>query len=71
MEGAFWGIFLPFAGTALGAGSVFFLRRAVSPWLQQGFMGFAAGVKLGGKDNSKSKLGYTNFLKFLQEANIL
>lgn len=44
MEGTFWGIFLPFAGTALGASSVFFLRRAVSPLLQQGFMGFAAGV---------------------------
>lgn len=38
------GILLPFIGTTLGAACVFFLRNRISPNLQRGFTGFAAGV---------------------------
>ncbi len=40
-------IFLPFFGTALGAGCVFFMKSKNNRWLQQLFLGFAAGVMLG------------------------
>ena len=38
------GIFLPFFGTVLGAGSVFFLKGAMHRQLQRILTGFAAGV---------------------------
>ena len=37
-------IFLPFLGTALGAGCVFFMRDQMSQTLQRALTGFAAGV---------------------------
>ena len=38
------GVFLPFAGTALGAGCVLFLKNDLSDTVQRGLSGFAAGV---------------------------
>lgn len=38
------GIWIPFIGTALGAGCVFFMRRTPGDWLQRALTGFAAGV---------------------------
>ena len=38
------GILIPFAGTTLGAGAVFFLRENLSRNLQRALTGFAAGV---------------------------
>ena len=40
----FLAVFLPFAGTALGAGFVFFLKGAMNRTLQRSLTGFAAGV---------------------------
>ena len=36
--------FLPFLGTSLGAGCVFFLKRGMRPLVQRALTGFAAGV---------------------------
>ena len=44
MQDAFWGILIPFLGTSLGAGCVFFLKNAFSDGLQRALTGFAAGV---------------------------
>ena len=41
---AFLAIFLPFAGTVIGAGFVFFLKGAMNRTLQRSLTGFAAGV---------------------------
>ena len=38
------GLMIPFLGTALGAGCVFFMRRALSQSVQKALSGFAAGV---------------------------
>ncbi|MCR5716476.1 MAG: ZIP family metal transporter, partial [Lachnospiraceae bacterium] len=38
------GILIPFAGTTLGAGMVFFLRGQLNRLVQKGLTGFAAGV---------------------------
>lgn len=38
------GILIPFIGTSLGAGMVFFLRGQLSAGLQKILTGFAAGV---------------------------
>lgn len=38
------GILLPFLGTALGAGCVFFLRGEIKPLVQKALLGFASGV---------------------------
>ena len=38
------GLLLPFLGTALGSGCVFFMRRALSQGVQKALSGFAAGV---------------------------
>ena len=38
------GIMIPFAGTALGAGCVFFMKKEIHPALQRALTGFAAGV---------------------------
>lgn len=37
-------LFLPFLGTSLGAGCVFFLKRGMRPLVQRALTGFAAGV---------------------------
>ena len=37
-------LFLPFLGTSLGAGCVFFLKKGISPLVQRSLTGFAAGV---------------------------
>ena len=40
----FIGIMIPFLGTALGAGCVFFMKREIKPLVQKGLLGFASGV---------------------------
>ena len=44
MQDAFWGILIPFPGTSLGAGCVFFLKKSLSDGIQRALTGFAAGV---------------------------
>ena len=39
-----WGLLLPFLGTALGAGCVFFMKKSMDPRLRRALTGFAAGV---------------------------
>ena len=38
------GLLIPFAGTALGAACVFFMRNSLSDLVQRALTGFAAGV---------------------------
>ena len=40
------GIFIPFLGTALGAGCVFLLKRELKPVVQKSLLGFASGVMI-------------------------
>ena len=40
---AFYGILIPFLGTSLGAGCVFFMRKSLSDRVQRSLTGFAAG----------------------------
>ena len=44
IQDAFWGILIPFLGTSLGAGCVFFLKNSLSDGIQRALTGFAAGV---------------------------
>lgn len=44
MTDEFYGILIPFLGTSLGAGCVFFLKKALSDSIQRALTGFAAGV---------------------------
>ena len=44
MENLLAEVLLPFLGTSLGAGCVFFLRREMNPLVQRALTGFAAGV---------------------------
>ena len=44
MLDACWGILIPFLGTSLGAGCVFFLKKSLSDGIQRALTGFAAGV---------------------------
>ena len=44
MSAAFWGLLIPFLGTAAGSACVFFLRRSLSDTLRRSLTGFAAGV---------------------------
>ena len=44
IQDAFWGILIPFLGTSLGAGCVFFLKNALRDGIQRALTGFAAGV---------------------------
>ena len=44
IKDAFWGILIPFLGTSLGAGCVFFLKKSLSDGIQRALTGFAAGV---------------------------
>ena len=39
-----YGLLLPFAGTSLGAGCVFFLKKGLGDRVQRGLTGFASGV---------------------------
>lgn len=39
-------LFIPFLGTALGAGMVFFMREKMNPRLEKMLLGFAAGVMI-------------------------
>lgn len=40
------GVLIPFVGTTLGAGCVFFLKDQISPLVQKGLLGFASGVMI-------------------------
>lgn len=40
----FWGLMIPFIGTALGAGCVLFVKKELNPGIQKALLGFAAGV---------------------------
>ena len=42
----FFGLLLPFLGTALGASCVFFMKRAMNDNIQRVLLGFAAGVMI-------------------------
>ena len=44
IQDAFWGILIPFLGTSLGAGCVFFLKNSLCDGIQRALTGFAAGV---------------------------
>ena len=44
VSAAFWGLLIPFLGTAAGSACVFFLRRSLSDVLRRSLTGFAAGV---------------------------
>ena len=44
MQDAFWGILIPFLGTSLGAGCVFFLKNSLRDRIQRALTGCAAGV---------------------------
>ena len=44
IQDAFWGILIPFLGTSLGAGCVFFLKNSLRDSVQRALTGFAAGV---------------------------
>ena len=44
IQDAFWGILIPFLGTSLGAGCVFFLKNSLHDGIQRALTGFAAGV---------------------------
>ena len=39
-------LLLPFLGTSLGAGCVFFLKKGMSPLVQRALTGFAAGAMI-------------------------
>jgi ZIP family zinc transporter len=41
---AFWGILIPFLGTTVGAGCVFFMKKSMGDGIQRALTGFAAGV---------------------------
>ncbi len=41
---ALYGLLIPFAGTTLGAGCVFFLKDQINHHVQKGLLGFASGV---------------------------
>ncbi len=40
----FWGLFIPFLGTSLGAACVFFMRGDMNRTVQRGLTGFASGI---------------------------
>lgn len=44
MDGLLLGLTLPFAGTALGAACVLFMKNRMPELLQKALTGFAAGV---------------------------
>ena len=46
MTAAFWGILIPFLGTAAGAACVFFMKKSLGDLVQRSLAGFAAGAML-------------------------
>ena len=46
MQDPIWGILIPFLGTSLGAGRVFFLKNSLSDGVHRALTGFAAGAML-------------------------
>ena len=44
MKAVFWGLLIPFIGTAAGAACVFFLQQDLKAGVQRSLTGFAAGV---------------------------
>ena len=44
MNTVFWGLLIPFIGTAAGAACVFFLKKDLRSGVQRALTGFAAGV---------------------------
>ena len=44
IQDTFWVILIPFLGTSLGAGCVFFLKNSLRDGIQRALTGFAAGV---------------------------
>lgn len=46
MSVTFWGLLIPFLGTALGSACVFFMKREMRDGIQRALLGFAAGVMI-------------------------
>ena len=46
MKTVFWGLMIPFIGTAAGAACVFFLKKDLKAGVQRALTGFAAGAML-------------------------
>ena len=46
MNITFWGLLIPFLGTTLGSGCVFFMKRGMNDTVQRVLLGFAAGVMI-------------------------
>lgn len=46
MNITFWGLLIPFLGTALGSGCVFSMKREMNDSVQRALLGFAAGVMI-------------------------
>lgn len=42
----FWGLLIPFLGTAFGSTCVFFMKKAMNDAVQRALLGFAAGVMI-------------------------
>lgn len=42
----FWGLAIPFLGTTLGSGMVFFMRNKMDKNLEKILLGFASGVMI-------------------------
>ena len=42
----FWGLLIPFLGTALGAGMVFFMKNIINKKIEKLLLGFASGVMI-------------------------
>ncbi|WP_230397260.1 ZIP family metal transporter [Novisyntrophococcus fermenticellae] len=42
----FWGLIIPFAGTTLGAGMVFFMKKNMGIKVEKSLLGFASGVMI-------------------------
>lgn len=42
----FWGLMIPFIGTAAGAACVLFVKNELKPLLQKSLLGFAAGAMI-------------------------
>ena len=42
------GILIPFLGTTIGAGCVFFVQKEIKPVIQKMLLGFASGIMVAG-----------------------
>lgn len=67
----FWGILIPFLGTAFGAACVFFMKNTLSDRVQRALTGFAAGVMVAASvwsllipalDQTETSLGKWSFV---------